>query len=373
MNLNKIKISAILFTCILSLVFNATMLPADANITIKLKETRRHINQLKQKEVIEKNKLYSNQIKKEKAENELKYSQAKYESTKEKLSDIESELQKLTGSYNVEEFRVKNRIRQIYRKQNHGLFELILSSENINDLMDRVYYQNRITARDKKQLAFVRERIRRVAYLRNQIEINKRVLSDSIANINYQQKALEKAIKKNESQISKLQTDRKAYEKAEKELAKQSRNLSTMISRTSSNDNTIKVVTGFMKPLTSYRITSPYGWRVHPIFKSRTFHSGIDMGAPYGTPIYASNSGKVIYSGWYGGYGKVVIIDHGKINNQNTSTLYAHMSASSVNVGDFITKGQKVGNIGSTGYSTGPHLHFEVRKNGQTQNPLNYI
>lgn len=372
MKLNIKILRALFITCILSLVFNTTAMPSYANINIKLKETRKEINRLKQKEFIEKNKLYSNQIKKEKAETELKNSQAKYETTKEKLSDIEAELQKLTGSYNVEEFRVKNRIRQIYRKQNHGLFELILSAENINDLLDRIYYQNRVTKRDKQQLSFVREKIRRTAYLRNQIELNKRILSDSIANINYQQKALEKAIKKNESQINKLQTDRRAYERAEKELAKQSRNLSTMISRTST-DSTIKVVTGFMRPLTSYRITSSYGWRVHPIFKSRTFHSGVDMAAPYGTAIYASNSGKVIYSGWYGGYGKVVIIDHGKINNQNTSTLYAHMSASNVNVGEYVTKGQKVGNVGTTGYSTGPHLHFEVRKNGQTQNPLNYI
>ena len=189
---------------------------------------------------------------------------------------------------------------------------------------------------------------------------------------NYQQKNLEQAIKNNQSQINKLQTDRMACERAEKELAKQSRNISTMISRTSHGSD-IKVSTGFMKPLNSYKITSPYGWRVHPIFKSRTFHSGVDMAAPYGTPIYASNSGKVIYSGWYGGYGKVVIVDHGQINGQNTSTLYAHMSSMAVQVGEYVTKGQKVGNIGSTGYSTGPHLHFEVRRNGQTQNPMNYI
>lgn len=372
MNIKKLFINLFSVSCVLCLLINTGIQPAYANITLKLKETRKEINRLKQKEVIEKNKLYSNQLKKEKAENDLKYSKAKYETTKNKLGEIEEELRQLTGSYNVQEFKVKNRIRQIYRKQNHGIFELILTAENINDLLDRIYYQNCVTKKDKEQLEFVKGKIKRVAYLRNQVESNRRALSDSIANINQQQRNLELAIKKNESQINKLQTDRKAYERAEKELAIQSKNISTMISRNTKNSS-VSISSGFMRPLTTFRVTSNYGYRIHPIFKSRTFHSGIDLGAAAGTPIYAANSGKVIYSGWYGGYGKVVIIDHGKINNQSTSTLYAHMSSIGTSLGEYVVKGQKIGNVGSTGYSTGPHLHFEVRKNGQTQNPLNYI
>lgn len=365
-------INIFLGVCVLILGANLSMQPVYANVTLKLKETRKEIKRLKQKEVIEKNKLYSNQLKKEKAENDLKYSKAKYENTKSKLEEIEAELQELTGSYNVQEFRVRNRLKQMYKKRNHGIFELILSAQNINDLLDRIYYQNIITKRDKEQLEFVKSKIKRVAYLQKQISDNKKALSNSIANINYQQKALARAIEKNEKQISKLQTDRRAYERAEKELAVQSKNLSTMISRTST-DTAVKITSAFMRPVSPFRITSNYGWRIHPIFKSRTFHSGIDIGVPMGTPIYAANSGKVIYSGWYGGYGKVVIIDHGKINNQSTSTLYAHMSSINANLGEYVTKGKKIGNVGTTGYSTGPHLHFEVRRNGQTQNPLNYI
>ena len=151
--------------------------------------------------------------------------------------------------------------------------------------------------------------------------------------------------------------------------------IQNMIAKMTSGSSTSKVVissTGFIRPI-SGPITSPFGYRVHPIFKSRIFHSGIDIGGPNGGAIRASNDGKVIYSGWYGGYGKVVIIDHGRINGQAVTTLYAHMSNYTVSPGQNVLKGQVIGYEGSTGYSTGPHCHFEVRVNGKPQNPLNYI
>ena len=172
--------------------------------------------------------------------------------------------------------------------------------------------------------------------------------------------------------IHKLRTDRVAYEKAEKELAKQSASIGTMINRSSHSSGDIKVASGFIKPI-SGRITSPFGYRTHPIFKSRSFHSGVDIAGPYRGSVRASNSGKVIYTGWYGGYGKVVIIDHGRVNGKQISTLYAHLDSVSVSNGAYVSKGQVVGREGTTGYSTGPHCHFEVRVNGKPDNPLNYI
>ena len=127
-----------------------------------------------------------------------------------------------------------------------------------------------------------------------------------------------------------------------------------------------------MLPVSGARISSPFGYRIHPIFKSRIYHTGIDYAIAYGTPIRASNSGKVIYSGWYGGYGKVVIVDHGVINGKPTTTLYAHMSSIKVGNGQLVNKGDVLGYEGTTGYSTGPHVHFEVRINGKPNNPMNY-
>lgn len=117
------------------------------------------------------------------------------------------------------------------------------------------------------------------------------------------------------------------------------------------------------------RISSSYGYRIHPITGKRTFHSGVDIAASYGNGVYAYSSGKVVEARYNGSYGNNIVIDHGN----GLKTRYAHLSKISVKVGQRVETGQRIGLVGSSGASTGPHLHFEVIKNGQTKNPLNYI
>ena len=217
-----------------------------------------------------------------------------------------------------------------------------------------------------------RNKAQEIASIRNNINSRKRNLERSIASMNTQQDYIKRAIAKNELMIHKLQTDRIAYQKAEKELARQSQQLSSYINKTTGKSSDIVIASGFVKPI-SGRITSPFGWRTHPIFNTRTFHSGIDIGGPNLGAIKASNAGKVIYTGWYGGYGKVVILEHGIVNGKPVTTLYAHMSSIAVSNGTKVQRGQVLGYEGTTGYSTGPHCHFEVRVNGQPNNPMNYI
>ncbi|PMQ00793.1 MAG: peptidase M23 [Dictyoglomus sp. NZ13-RE01] len=116
-------------------------------------------------------------------------------------------------------------------------------------------------------------------------------------------------------------------------------------------------------------ISSGFGWRFHPIFRRREFHSGIDIVSFWGAPVYATADGFVTYAGWESGYGKVIKINHGR----GISTLYAHLSYIKVNVGSYVKKGQLIGLIGSTGTATGPHLHYEVRRNGVAVNPTPYL
>lgn len=125
----------------------------------------------------------------------------------------------------------------------------------------------------------------------------------------------------------------------------------------------------FSKPLNRGSITSGYGSRYHPVYRTYKKHTGIDIAAAYGTPVLASDGGKVIYAGWKSGYGYCVIVDHGG----NLSSLYAHMSSINVSVGEKIYKGKTVGKVGSTGTSTGNHLHFEIQKLGNEINPSSYI
>ena len=116
-------------------------------------------------------------------------------------------------------------------------------------------------------------------------------------------------------------------------------------------------------------ISSPYGPRIHPIYRVSSFHAGIDLAIPEGTPVYAAAPGRVVTAGWDGGYGLLVVIDHG----DGYSTYYAHLSQLLVSVGQFVEIGQRIARSGNTGLSTGPHLHFEIRRDGVAVDPLLFL
>lgn len=362
-----------LISLLMALVLTLTVAPQSfCAPKVTQKQAREKINQLKKLENAEKNKLYNNQKKLENTSNNLQSSKNQYNSVEAQLNRMERELASATNEFNAIDSQLKDRIRRVFKSQRTGMFELILSAKDMNALLDVIYFERLIIKNDYKRMVAVREKAQRISQMKKDVEAKKRYLAQSIKSINSQQKDIEKAIAQNQSMINKLKTDRRYYEKTERELARQSENLQSMISK-KPQDTSVKVSSaGFLKPIGG-RITSPFGWRTHPIFNSRTFHSGIDIGGPNYGNIMASNSGKVIYSGWYGGYGKVVIIDHGTVNGSPTTTLYAHMSTIKVKQGDYVQKGQVVGLEGTTGYSTGPHCHFEVRINGKPNNPMNYI
>lgn len=339
---------------------------------VKTKEqARQKINHLKWLEKVEHNKLYKNQQKLESTASNLANTRKKLSSAESELVGMEAQLNTALAEFSALDFRMKTRIRKIYKSQRKGFFVLLLSANDFNTFLDRMYFESKIIKQDYRRMKIAKEKAKEIVLLKYSIEEKRRSIAHSIKTINYQQQSIQREIAQNENMIHKLRTDRVAYERAEKELAKQSASIGTMINR-STNNSDIKVASGFIKPIAG-RITSPYGYRTHPIFNSRSFHSGVDIGGQYRGEVRASNSGKVIYTGWYGGYGKVVIIDHGSVNGKPTTTLYAHLDSISTSNGAYVNKGQTIGREGTTGYSTGPHCHFEVRVNGKPVNPLNYI
>ena len=339
-------------------------------------QAKQQIHKLKLLEKIETNKLYKNQQKLENAQYNLQKSQKEYSSAKNEMENLEKKLDILLKDNRKHLSYTQKRIVQIFKHKRTNYIDFLFNSEDINAFLDRLYFENIVIAYDKKKLRETQACARDILAVKSRIELQKKNLETSIAHINRQQSDIQSAIDKNEKLIEKLKTDRATWEKAEKDLAKQSRAISQMINqeirKTKKEGVSVAVTGGFVKPVGG-TITSPFGWRMHPIFKRKIYHSGVDIGAPYGTPIKASNTGRVIFVGWYSGYGKVVIIDHGSINGIPTTTLYAHMSVTLARQGSSVAKGQVIGKVGTTGYSTGPHLHFEVRQKGNPVNPLNFV
>ncbi len=345
-------------------------------IEVQRGHAKKEIHKLKLLEKIETNRLYRNQQKLEYTQHSLQRSQKEYNNAKNEVLSLEKKLDVLLVENKRHQAYTAKRLVQIYKHKRNNYIDFLLNSEDINAFLDRLYFENIVISYDKKRLEETRAVAKEILAVKARIEMQKRNLESSIASINRQQEDIQDAISKNEKLIEKLKTDRATWERAEKDLARQSRAISQMINqemkRNQKEGTSVVVTGGFVRPVGG-RITSPFGWRMHPIFKRKIFHSGVDIGAAYGTPIHAANSGRVIFVGWYSGYGRVVIINHGNINGIPTTTLYAHMSAATVRQGANVAKGSVIGKVGTTGYSTGPHLHFEVRQKGNPVNPLNFI
>ena len=356
---------------------NPVVLDADkSEIEAKRGQAKKQIHKLKLLEKIETNKLYRNQQKLENNQQNLRMSQKEYSNAESKVASLEKKLSALIEENKVHQQRMSIRLVQIFKHKKNNYIEFLLNAQDINSFLDRLYFENIVISQDRKKIRESKMYAKDILTVKGRIEDQKKKLQTSIASMNRQKADIQDAIDKNEKLIEKLKTDRATWERAEKDLAKQSKAISQMINqeakKTQKEGTNVIVTGGFIKPV-SGRITSPFGWRMHPIFKRRIFHSGIDIATPYGTPIKAANSGRVIFVGWYSGYGKVVIIDHGKINGIPITTLYAHMSQTIAKQGTNVARGSIIGKVGTTGYSTGPHLHFEVRQKGNPVNPLNFV
>lgn len=350
----------------------ATKEQAISNLRRQQANAHNKAKQLRILERLESGKLYNNQRKLETTRNNLIKTQRDCTRKIEELNSMKNKKAIAEVEYAKIYEGIKQRIVQIYKVQRKGFVELLLTSSDVNMFFDRLHYESIIMREDYKRMQQARQKAEEIARLETAIAAEQASLDKSRRQLLSQQNAIKKDIAYNNKMIHKLRTDRAYYERSENELARQSASLEAMLANRTPDSSGVKVTTGFVRPLGG-QITSPFGYRVHPIFKTRKFHSGIDIAAPMNTPIKASNSGKVIMAGWYGGYGKVVIIDHGVVRGQPITTLYGHLNSINVSQGQTIKQGQIIGRVGSTGYSTGPHCHFEVRVKGQPRNPLNYI
>lgn len=199
----------------------------------------------------------------------------------------------------------------------------------------------------------------------NNLSAEERRIANEIGDIMEENAALEAEIQK---LIREAQEKARREEEARRAAEEAKRQEEAQNGGGTSNPESPKPSTGFMRPV-SGRVTSPYGYRIHPVYGDRRFHTGIDYAASYGVSVGSTKAGKVILATYNSSYGNYVIVDHGN----GIASLYAHLSGFAVSVGQSVSQGQTVGYIGSTGTSTGPHLHFEIRVNGTHRNPADFV
>ena len=180
--------------------------------------------------------------------------------------------------------------------------------------------------------------------------------------------AMEDKVEKQRAIIEQMKYDKATIERKQDEARAASERITRMLQRSGLRNLPVQGSGAMIWPLGG-PITSDFGWRVHPITGAQRFHSGIDIGGDYGDAICAAQAGTVEYAGWISGYGNAVIINHGG----GISTLYGHCQSLNVSVGESVSQGDVIAYCGSTGNSTGPHCHFEVRENGEPVNPLSYL
>jgi murein DD-endopeptidase MepM/ murein hydrolase activator NlpD len=298
------------------------------------------------------------------------------------LLELQTEkLKLLTQQHLTAQERLNRRLVAIYQSDSPDTVEIVLTSESLAEVLDQLDYMRDVGRQDKRIAADVREarlamrRTRaRTARTRKQVaattaaveqRVNEhRAVRDRLV---ADQNALAAARADTNRVLTSVRSqeaeDREHVESLQRESAQLAARIQAAQARSSSSQSSRPPSSsGFIWP-TSGTLTSGFGWRWGRM------HEGIDIAAPTGTPIAAVASGTVIHAGWMGGYGNLVVIDHGN----GLATAYGHQSSIAVGSGTYVSQGQTIGYVGNTGYSTGPHLHFEVRVNGGAVDPLGYL
>jgi len=352
---------------------------ADTPTMSSLKKQEEAIKKQVQKtqQSIDKKKLEKKAVSKmvEELDSKLQLTEQELDNVEQQLTILDSqvaikkrELERATIDADGQKVLLKKRVRVMYETGSVGYLSVILDSTSFGDFITRLDYLKKIVDYDVALLNNMKtyrdDVAQKKALLQNEVNQKEAVKMQ----IGAKKEQVIQAKSDRAKALTELSKDLKELERLEDKLLEQSKEIEKKIIASQSNNKYIGGKIQWPVPSCT-RITSPYGYRMHPILKKKKLHTGIDIGAASGSAVVAGNDGTVIFSGYNGGYGNTVIIDHGG----KISTLYAHNSKLLVKEGDKVKRGQTIAKSGSTGLSTGPHVHFEVRINGQHTNPMNYL
>lgn len=339
--------------------------------------------------------VQSNLDQKEKEYNEIK---AKADKQQEALKKAQAEAEKAAAKVesikaNIESQKdnLGDRLRTMYKNGSVGFINVVLDSNNMEEFLSNMSMVQEIYKNDQKTLDNLNEQHKALETEKANLEAKKAEIETAKADLDKQKSDLEAKKAEYKAEYDKLNDE---YENLEADAqsitaiinasAGSYDSSSSESSGGGGGDSTASESGGGESSYdgggysggggslgwpVSGPVTSEFGYRIHPVFGDYRGHTGIDIGVPTGTPVHAAEAGKVIMAQWYGGYGNAVMIDHGN----GIVTLYGHNSSLAVSNGQTVSRGQVIAYAGSTGWSSGPHCHFEVRVGGQPVNPRNYL
>lgn len=301
----------------------------------------------------------------ERLEQELDVLRKDLHRIKKEYKEQNIKLHNLTKSLEVSTTAFSARVVSYYKNGRFTYLRLLTRITDLSDLIDRIYYLNQVFKKDEEIISTLKDAKRQVEIQRAVTEQKRKELEAVAAKVAAEDKKVKESIAEKQETMAAVEKDQHLYEQMGKELEAESRRIEKELRGYKSKYKGPPWKGSFRKPAQG-GITSGFGYRIHPIYRYRRFHSGVDISTPYGAAIVAAATGQVIYAGWRSGYGKTIMIDHGG----GLVTLYAHLARIEVSEGEIVTVGERIGSADSTGLSTGNHLHFEVRVNGSPVNPL---
>ena len=302
---------------------------------------------------------------------------SEYNDVKGRLDKVQSDIYDNTELLNKteKELKAKNkklakRVRDIYINGQISYVDVLFGAKDFSDFLTRMDILKRIIKHDYDLIMKVKADREIVMNTKAKLEKDKADVELLVADAEIKQKNMLDKKQAQQVLLDKAEYDRDVSQQAYEEIMAASQEITRMIQRSQMvGGSYVASGSGAMIWPLNGPITSEFGWRTHPIFGTQRYHSGLDIGGDYGPPIAAAASGTVIHAGWISGYGYTVIIDHGG----GITTLYGHNESLLVGEGESVSQGQTIALCGSTGNSTGPHCHFEVRENGEPVSPYSYL
>ena len=330
--------------------------------------------------------LHAIQIELDTATADLKQVQADRIRLDQDITKTEAELKAAQERLQSREKVFYKRVRDIYINGRLSYLDVVVGSKDFSDFANRMEMLKRILQADMELITTIKTEREEIASKKAKLEADRAKVLELEKVAQEKQTIINQKKAERQAVLERAMNDRDTAERAYNELMASSASITAMLQQRAAERAAAAAAasqggsgggatttwvqgTGQLAAPVNAPITSDFGWRIHPIYGTSRLHAGTDFGVDEGTPVHAADGGVVVEAGWISGYGYTVIIDHGN----GMSTLYAHNSDVAVSPGQTVSKGQVVSYSGNTGGSTGPHLHFEVRINGEPTDPMGYL